>query len=378
MLDEIQRTEQLIQRRLVVALAQNVENMAGLCDLCPLCPAAERGERIALRLPCLQRRHFGYSREHILILMRQQGLGRHRAQEGQARQVVPCRFRHKNILLDHGRYLIPLALIAMVERARIANPVVEHDEENKHRRLNAQLGGIRQPELRPRHGRQPQKAAQQTIAHRRKRHIAQQEQQPVVLVEKDIQQIPFIRFLPQEQRVVVDIVKMIIEDHAPEKRRIEHERIRQPDAQAHGIPHGKIPGQERRRSRDQEHRAEIDIGVVEHPPPKTIAETMVPFPPRTERRFLWAIDLDKNQPEHGAQNRRHKSQFQVLLHPGKENRKQRLSSSRWLSIPRLNTHAYTQARTRCRCNRGCASSCRSTNGGRCTQGSRRRARPHGK
>ena len=148
--------------------------------------------------------------------------------------------------------------------------------------------------------------------------IADEQPRTVILMEENIDKIFLIRMFSEPDRLIERIVKMRIENHLADERRIENARIDEKEDDTHRIPHSKVRREERPRHGDEDERNEEGIGIEVHPPPKSVTKAGNPLPPLPAGRLLWAVCQNENQPEYGANHGRQEKELQILLHPQKE------------------------------------------------------------
>lgn len=58
-------------------------------------------------------------------------------------QIVYRSLPHKHIILDNGRYFIPLRLLAVIQSSPIAKPIKKHNSTDEHYRIQNILHDIR-------------------------------------------------------------------------------------------------------------------------------------------------------------------------------------------------------------------------------------------
>ena len=137
-------------------------------------------------------------------------------------------------------------------------------------------------------------------------------------MKEDVGKIALVRIASEPDRLIERIVKMRIEHHLADKRRIENCRIGEEKSHAHRIANGEVCGKERSRHRDENERNQKRIRVKVHPPPKSVTKAGNPLPPLPDRRLLRTVDQNENQAEDGADDGRQEKDLQILLHPQKE------------------------------------------------------------
>ena len=122
----------------------------------------------------------------------------------------------------------------------------------------------------------------------------------VVLIEKDIHEIMFLRFLAKKHNIIENIMKLRIKNHLAYESHIEDKGISQAEQRADNIAVLTPPGYEQARQCHQNQRNNEDIGIEIHAPPKTETKTFTQGLPLPCQRGIRLMDYNENSPENGT------------------------------------------------------------------------------
>ena len=231
-------------------------------------------------------------------------------------EVVHRRLGEQRVLLHARRDIVPLRLLAVVERAAVAQPVKEHDREEEDRGIAGDARGAACGRERlVRQARQREQPLRGGGAEGDVERQAEQQQRAVVLVEEDIGEILLVRVEAEADRGIERIAEMLVEDHLPEEREVEDEEIGGGQHGAHGVRERPERGHERGGQARADEQREEEVRVEIHAPPESVAEAGGELCRRVTVR---PIAHEEERAEDRAGERREQHQQEVRLRAGEK------------------------------------------------------------
>ena len=135
----------------------------------------------------------------------------------------------------------------------------------------------------------------------------------MILIEKNIQQILFIRIFPQPNIPIVNVMKVIKKQHFTNKRYIQNQQVQTEPQQSYCLSHI-IPYRKKHPWQSSYNQAYQIIELIYiHPPPKAIRKTFLQRSLIPLAKPAWPIYIYKQKPEYGTYNWWHYCQPQILL-----------------------------------------------------------------
>ena len=171
----------------------------------------------------------------------------------------------------------------------------------------------------------------------------------MVLIEKYVRKVLFIRVFPKPQSRIIDVIVMIVKYHLSPEEEVKHKGIRNNPRRAHCISKLIISRQEYPGECYECQWDKICVCIPVHSPPEAVAEAVIKLLPLASDALTGRVCIYKNSAEYSAEKRRQHRQLQILLHSEKIMFKHSISMLRQYLFYKLKQIAAGEFYTRDSC-----------------------------